>query len=86
MKRSIAVTIILFCICLLYLKTAQANEIIHTVLKRVVMIIAMDENYQPIAIGSGFIIGENGEIATNYSNNSGLIQYAVFHLNEKPRA
>lgn len=66
MKRSVAIAMLIFCTCLFYLKTAQANEAINSVLKRVVMVIAMDENYQPIAIGSGFVIGQNGEIATNY--------------------
>jgi hypothetical protein len=66
MKRSIALTIMLFCICLFDFKIAQANEVIRTVLERVVMIIALDENDQLIGIGSGFVIGKDGEIATNY--------------------
>lgn len=82
MKRSVSFTIIL-CICLLYLKTAQANEVIHTVLKRVVMIIAMDENHQPIAIGSGFVIGENGEIATNYHVIEGASSAIVKFVNKE---
>lgn len=32
----------------------------------VVTIIALDENDQPLSLGSGFFINENGDIATNY--------------------
>jgi hypothetical protein len=85
MKRSIAVTMILYCICLLFFKTAQANEIFPTVLKRVVMIIAMDENYQPIAIGSGFIVGEDGEIATNYHVIEGASSAIVKFVNKEEK-
>lgn len=83
MKRTIALTILLFSICLFDLKIAQANEVINTVLERVVMIIAMDENYQPIGIGSGFVIGKNGEIATNYHVIEGASSAVVKFVNKE---
>lgn len=39
---------------------------LDTALERTVMIIVFDEQSQPISIGSGFIVGKNGQIATNY--------------------
>ena len=85
MKRSIGLTILLFCICLFDLKIAQSNEVIQTVLERVVMIIAMDENYQPIGIGSGFVIGKNGEIATNYHVIEGASSALVKFVNREEK-
>ncbi|MEX2493894.1 MAG: serine protease [Nitrospirales bacterium] len=85
MKRSVALTILLFCICLFDAKIAQANEVINTVLERVVMIIAMDENYQPIGIGSGFVIGKNGEIATNYHVIEGASSAIVKFVNKEEK-
>jgi S1-C subfamily serine protease len=85
MKRSFALTILLFCICLFDSKIAQANEVINTVLERVVMIIAMDENSQPIGIGSGFVIGKNGEIATNYHVIEGASSALVKFVNKEEK-
>jgi len=39
---------------------------IDTALEHTVMIIVFDEQSQPISIGSGFVVSENGQIATNY--------------------
>ena len=85
MKRFIALTMLLFCIFLFGLQIAQANEIIPTVLERVVMIISMDENYQPISIGSGFVIGKNGEIATNYHVIEGASSAIVKFVNKEEK-
>jgi len=85
MKRFIALTILLFCIFLFGLPIAQANEIFHTVLEQVVMIISMDENYQPIGIGSGFVIGKDGEIATNYHVVEGASSALVKFVNKEEK-
>lgn len=85
MKRFIALTMLLFCIFIFGLQIAQANEIFHTVLEQVVMIISMDENYQPISIGSGFVIGKNGEIATNYHVVEGASSALVKFVNKEEK-
>jgi hypothetical protein len=85
MKRFIALTTLLFCIFLFGLQIAQANEIFHTVLEQVVMIISMDENYQPIGIGSGFVIGKDGEIATNYHVVEGASSALVKFVNKEEK-
>ena len=85
MKRFIALTMLLFCIFLFGLQIAQANEIFHTVLEQVVMIISMDENYQPIGIGSGFVIGKDGEIATNYHVVEGASSALVKFVNKEEK-
>jgi len=62
------------CIC------AATGGTLQNALSKVVMIIVMDENRQPLAIGSGFVVGKNGEIATNYhvveGASSALIKFA----------
>lgn len=85
MKRFIALTMLLFCIFLFGLQIAQANDIYHTVLEQVVMIISMDENYQPIGIGSGFVIGKDGEIATNYHVVEGASSALVKFVNKEEK-
>ena len=85
MKRIIALTMLLFCIFLFGLQIAQANDIYHTVLEQVVMIISMDENYQPIGIGSGFVIGKDGEIATNYHVIEGASSALVKFVNKEEK-
>ncbi len=45
---------------------AQSTKVIKESLKSVVMIIAFDEEGQPTGLGSGFIINDKGDIATNY--------------------
>lgn len=42
------------------------SEIVKEYADSVVTIIALDENDQPVALGSGFFINKNGEIATNH--------------------
>lgn len=80
MKRYIVLPILILSLLSFEIKVAQGNDVIRTVLDRVVMIIAMDENFQPLGIGSGFIIGKNGEIATNYhvieGASSALVKFA----------
>lgn len=49
-----------------HLLHSQNQSVIQSVLKKVVMIIPLDDNYQPLGIGSGFIISNDGQIATNY--------------------
>ena len=85
MKRFIILSMLLFCIFLFSLQIAQANETIPTVLERVVMIISVDENYQPISIGSGFVIGKNGEIATNYHVIEGASSAIVKFVNKEEK-
>jgi len=85
MKRFIALTMLLFSIFLFGLQITRANEIIPTVLEQVVMIISMDENYQPISIGSGFVIGKNGEIATNYHVIEGASSAIVKFVNKEEK-
>lgn len=72
-------------VLLMNFNLVQANEHIRNVLDRVVMIIAMDENYQPLGIGSGFIIGMNGEIATNYHVIEGAASALVKFVNKKDK-
>jgi S1-C subfamily serine protease len=85
MKRFITLSMLLFCVFLFGLQIAQANEIFPTVLDQVVMIISMDENYQPISIGSGFLIGKNGEIATNYHVIEGASSAIVKFVNKEEK-
>jgi len=85
MKRFIALIMLLLCIFLFDLQIAQANEIFPTVLEQVVMIISMDENYQPIGIGSGFVIGKNGEIVTNYHVVEGASSAIVKFVNKEEK-
>ena len=85
MKRFITLSMLLFCVFLFGLQIAQANEIFPTVLDQVVMIISMDENYQPISIGSGFVIGKNGEIATNYHVIEGASSAIVKFVNKEEK-
>jgi hypothetical protein len=65
MKRTLVVFSILACFAFESL-SGQTPEMIKTVMARTVTIIAMDEDSQPLAFGSGFIVGSSGEIATNY--------------------
>ena len=85
MKKFIIFTILFFCIFLFSLQIAQSNEIFPIVLEHVVMIISMDENYQPISIGSGFVIGENGEIATNYHVIEGASSAIIKFVNKEEK-
>ena len=66
MKKVLLITLIVYLLLPIFLNGAKANEHITTVLNRVVMIITYDENHQPLSLGSGFFIGNDGEVATNY--------------------
>lgn len=45
---------------------ADIKTIVRANLTNIVMLIALDSDGQPKAIGSGFFVGENGEIASNF--------------------
>jgi len=45
---------------------ADTKAIVRANLTNIVMLIALDSGGQPKAIGSGFFVGENGEVASNY--------------------
>jgi hypothetical protein len=72
-------TILFMCISA---RASQENNFIHATLERLVVIIALDENSQPLRIGSGFVIGSNGEIATNYHVVEGASSAIVKFINE----
>lgn len=42
------------------------SQIVEKYSQSVVTIVALDENDQPLSLGSGFLINENGDIATNH--------------------
>jgi hypothetical protein len=46
--------------------SVSASRPIDTALERTVMIIVFDEQSQPISIGSGFVVSDEGHVATNY--------------------
>lgn len=47
-------------------KTFTAAEIAKQFTRSIVTIIALDDNEQPLGIGSGFFINDSGHLATNY--------------------
>lgn len=85
MKKYITLSFFLILLLVINLQVVQANEHIRTVLNKVVMIIAMDENYQPLGIGSGFVIGQHGEIATNYHVIEGASSAIVKFVNKEEK-
>ena len=44
----------------------KPSQIVEKYSQSVVTIIALDENNQPLSLGSGFFVNENGDIATNH--------------------
>lgn len=66
------INIISYVILILFLRTTAAlaelptSKIVKEYADSVVTIIALDENDQPVALGSGFFISKDGEIATNH--------------------
>lgn len=85
MKKIITLIILIFCISLLGLQSVYATTNISAALDKVVMIMSMDDNYQPIGIGSGFIIGNNGEIATNYHVVEGASSAIAKFVNQEEK-
>lgn len=47
-------------------KGSDTKEIFRLNVHKVVMLLALDENGQPLAIGSGFYVSNDGKIATNF--------------------
>lgn len=63
-KRNFIILLIFF--ISVYLLWADTKKIVQDNLSKVVMIITFDPNNQPLTIGSGFYISQDGKIATNY--------------------
>lgn len=85
MKKIITLVVLILFISLLGLQSVYATTNISAALDKVVMIISMDDNYQPIGIGSGFIIGNNGEIATNYHVVEGASSAIAKFVNQEEK-
>lgn len=85
MKNRMFLPILLIFLLAINVQVVQGNEIISSTLERTVMIIALDDNYQPLGIGSGFLVGENGEIATNYHVVEGASSALVKFVNKEKK-
>jgi len=85
MKKIITLIIFIFCVSFLGVQSTYATTNLSAALDKVVMIISMDENYQPIGIGSGFVIGNNGEIATNYHVVEGASSAMAKFVNQEEK-
>ena len=75
------ITILVCLVTFLSNSIASYETFLNEILQDVVMIISLDESSQPLGIGSGFIVGENGEIATNYHVIEGASQVWVKFAN-----
>ncbi len=80
-QLSLIVSLLLFAIP----ANAQSKFVINSVLDKVVMIIALDEHYQPLGIGSGFMVGDEGQIATNYHVIEGASSAIVKFVNKEEK-
>ena len=64
------ISIITLFLCLGVTKNGLADSTVAQIAKEfspsVVTIVALDENDQPLSLGSGFFINNSGEIATNH--------------------
>ena len=85
MKKQLIFPILLVLLLAINIQATHGNEIISSTLKRTVMIIALDDNYQPLGIGSGFLVGENGEIVTNYHVVEGASSAIVKFVNKEEK-
>jgi S1-C subfamily serine protease len=85
MKNKQILPFLLIFLFAINIQTAQGNEIIGSTLEKTVMIIALDDNYQPLGIGSGFLVGKNGEIATNYHVIEGASSALVKFVNKEEK-
>ena len=67
MKRTQRCFLILLLLLInVFILRAETKKIVQDNLSKVVMIITLDSNNQPLSIGSGFYISTDGKIATNY--------------------
>lgn len=69
MKQIIALNCFLFCLIVytnISLAEMTVSQIAATNSKSVVTVVALDENDQPLSLGSGFFISSGGDIATNH--------------------
>jgi len=85
MTNKLFLSIILLFMFVINIQTVQGNEIISSALEKTVMIISLDQYNQPLGIGSGFLIGENGEIATNYHVVEGASSAIIKFVNKKEK-
>lgn len=65
-KKYFLLFVILFTTGRLSHAEMETSQIVEKYSQSVVTIIALDENNQPLSLGSGFFVNENGNIATNH--------------------
>lgn len=85
MKNKLVLPVLLVFLLVINIQATQGNEIISSTLERTVMIIALDDNCQPLGIGSGFLVGKNGEIATNYHVVEGASSALIKFVNREEK-
>ena len=81
MNRIFSTILVCLFLCFSQEGNAQSKSVIKSTLEKVVMIIAMDQDDQPLGIGSGFVVSEDGEIATNYHVIEGASSAIVKFVN-----
>jgi hypothetical protein len=81
MTKTTIISFILMSYCL-GVADAQSSRVIRGITSKTVLIIPMDEEGQPLGLGSGFIVGKNGEIATNYHVIEGAASAVVKFANK----
>jgi tetratricopeptide (TPR) repeat protein len=63
----------------------QSTQVIKDIMNRVVLIETLDQFDNRLGIGSGFIVGDNGEVATNYhvieGASSAIVKYPGKNVN-----
>lgn len=64
--KGISITLILFITAAFSHAEMTTSQIAEKYSPSVVTIVALDENDQPLSLGTGFFINENGDIATNH--------------------